>query len=80
MKPFDDPRVRQAFNYAVDTQAIVQGITRMGNLKATGILPPGMPGYDPELRGYTYQPTKARRLLAEAGYPNGAGFPVVHLW
>ena len=80
VKPFDDKRVRQAFNYAVNKEAIVQEITRMGDLPATGALPPGMPGYDPELQGYSYDPEKAKRLLAEAGYPDGAGFPVVQLW
>jgi peptide/nickel transport system substrate-binding protein/oligopeptide transport system substrate-binding protein len=80
IKPFDDRRVRQAFNYALNTKAIVQEITRRGSLVATGILPPGMPGYDPDLHGYAYDPAKAKRLLAAAGYPNGAGFPRVQLW
>jgi peptide/nickel transport system substrate-binding protein/oligopeptide transport system substrate-binding protein len=80
MKPFDDRRVRQAFNYAVNTKAIVQEITGRGSLVATGLLPPGMPGYDPDLQGYAYDPARARRLLTEAGYPNGAGFPRVQLW
>jgi oligopeptide transport system substrate-binding protein len=79
-KPFDDRRVRQAFNYAVNKEAIVRDITKMGSLLATGAFPPGMPGHDPDLRGYDYNPTKARQLLAEAGYPNGTGFPVVQLW
>jgi oligopeptide transport system substrate-binding protein len=80
LKPFNDKRVRQAFNYAVNKEAIVREITKMGSLPATGTLPPGMPGYDPDLRGYYYNPTKAKRLLAEAGYPNGVDFPVVQLW
>jgi oligopeptide transport system substrate-binding protein len=80
LKPFDDKRVRQAFNYAVNREAMVREITRMGSLPATGVLPPGMLGYDPELQGYPYNPAKARLLLAEAGYPNGTGFPVVQLW
>jgi oligopeptide transport system substrate-binding protein len=79
-KPFDDKRVRQAFNYAVDKETIVREITKMGSIPATGVLPPGMPGHDPDLRGYAYNPAKARQLLAEAGYPDGAGFPVVQLW
>jgi oligopeptide transport system substrate-binding protein len=80
IKPFDDRRVRQAFNYAVNKEAIVREITRRGSLPATGVLPPGMPGYDPHLRGYSYDRDKARRLLVEAGYPDGAGLPVVQLW
>jgi peptide/nickel transport system substrate-binding protein/oligopeptide transport system substrate-binding protein len=79
-KPFDDKRVRQAFNYAVNREAIVREITKMGSIPATGALPPGMPGYDPNLQGYYYNPVKAKQLLAEAGYPNGVGFPVVQLW
>jgi oligopeptide transport system substrate-binding protein len=79
-KPFDDRRVRQAFNYAVNREAIVRGIIRGGGLPAAGALPPGMPGYDPDLRGYSYDPAKAKRLLAEAGYPNRDGFPLVQLW
>jgi peptide/nickel transport system substrate-binding protein len=80
LKPFNDRRVRQAFNYAVNTEAIVREITKMGALPATGALPPGMPGYDPNVQGYNYHPEKAKQLLAEAGYPDGAGFPVVQLW
>jgi oligopeptide transport system substrate-binding protein len=52
MKPFDDQRVRQAFNSAVDKEAIVREITKMGSLPASGTLPPGMPGHDPDLKGY----------------------------
>jgi len=80
LKPFDDKRVRQAFNYAVNKEVIVREITQMRSLPATGVLPPGMLGYDPELEGYPYDPAKAELLLAEAGYPHGAGFPVVQLW
>ena len=80
MKPFDDRRVRQAFNYAVNKEVIVREIARMGNVPAVGALPPWLLGYDPDLRGYDYNPAKARELLAAAGYPNGTGFPVVQLW
>jgi peptide/nickel transport system substrate-binding protein/oligopeptide transport system substrate-binding protein len=79
-KPFDDRRVRQAFNYAVNKEAIVREITRKDSILATGALPLGMPGYDPELQGYAYDPATAKRLLADAGYPDGAGFPAVQLW
>ncbi|HEY7491926.1 MAG TPA: ABC transporter substrate-binding protein, partial [Candidatus Tectomicrobia bacterium] len=79
-KPFDDRRVRQAFNYAVNKEAIVRDIAGMGYLPAVGALPPGLAGHEPDLPGYDYNPAKARALLAEAGYPNGTGFPVVQLW
>jgi oligopeptide transport system substrate-binding protein len=80
LKPFDDKHVRQAFNYAVNKEAILQEITKNDALIATGALPPGMPGYDANLQGYSYDPDKAKQLLAAAGYPGGAGFPVVQLW
>jgi oligopeptide transport system substrate-binding protein len=80
MKPFDDWRVRQAFNYAVNKEVLVREVARMGNVPAVGVLPPWLLGYDPDLQGYDYNPARARELLALAGYPNGAGFPVVQLW
>jgi oligopeptide transport system substrate-binding protein len=80
VKPFDDRRVRQAFNYAVNREAIVQEITKMSSITATGALPPGMAGHDPDLEGYPYNLDKAKVLLAEAGYPDGIGFPTVQLW
>jgi peptide/nickel transport system substrate-binding protein len=80
MKPFDDRRVRQAFNYAVNKEVIVREIDRMGVVPAVGALPPWLPGYDPDLQGYDYDPAKAREILTAAGYPNGIGFPVVQLW
>jgi oligopeptide transport system substrate-binding protein len=80
IKPFGDRRVRQAFNYAVNKEVIVREVSKMGNVPAVGALPPWLLGYDPDLQGYDYNPAKARELLAEAGYPNGTGFPVVQLW
>jgi ABC-type transport system substrate-binding protein len=71
--------VRQAFNYAANTEAIVREVTKIGRT-AGDILPPGMLGHDPDLQGYPYHPAQAKRFLAEAGYPDGAGFPVVQLW
>jgi peptide/nickel transport system substrate-binding protein/oligopeptide transport system substrate-binding protein len=79
--PFTDRKVRQAFNYAINRKAIVEEI-RQGvcSVPAKGILPPGMPGYDPDLVGYYYSPRRAKQLLAEAGYPGGKGIPVLELW
>jgi oligopeptide transport system substrate-binding protein len=75
--PFTDARVRRAFAMAVDKRRIVDKITRAGELPASGIVPPGLEGYvSPD--GLPYDPEKARALLAEAGYPDGKGFPLVN--
>jgi len=73
-KPLDNPKVRLALNLAVDREAIVKNILREGQQPATGYTPPGMGEYQP-LRKAVYDPARARQLLAEAGYPNGKGFP-----
>lgn len=76
--PFDDVRVRQAFNYALDKELLIDTFSGGDALVATGALPPGMPGYtaDPN-RGYSFDPAKANQLLDEAGYTDRATFPVV---
>jgi len=73
-KPLDNPKVRLALNLAVDREAIVKNILREDQKPATGFTPPGMGGYQP-LNKVSYDPARARQLLAEAGYPNGKGFP-----
>lgn len=77
--PFDNKLVRQAFNYAVDKDSIVELILNGRVGRASGVLPPGISGYNPELTGYAYDLDKARQLLATAGYPDGDGFPEVVL-
>ena len=79
-KPLDDPRVRQAINYAIDRRTIMREIYQDQYLPGAGILPPGTYGYDPKLVGYPYDPKKAAELLAAAGYPGGKGLPVLHIW
>jgi len=74
--PFTDVRVRKAFAMTVDKQQIVERITRAGETAASGFVPPGLEGHiAPE--GLPYDPEKARDLLAAAGFPGGAGFPLV---
>src|SRR5215469_3534967 len=73
-KPLNDPKVRLALNLAVDREAIVKNILREDQKPATGYTPPGMGDYKP-LNEIAYDPARARQLLAEAGYPNGKGFP-----
>jgi oligopeptide transport system substrate-binding protein len=73
-KPFDDPRVRQALALAVDKQSLVKKILRAGEHPASHLVPDGTANYtSPE--GLDYNPALARKLLADAGYPNGKGFP-----
>jgi oligopeptide transport system substrate-binding protein len=79
-EPFKDHRVRQAIYYAVDRQKITQEITKRGSVPARGVLPPGIAGFDPNFRGYPYNPKKALELLAEAGYPEGRGLAPIEIW
>lgn len=72
--PFTDPRVRRAFAMAVDKNRIVQKITRAGEKPASNLTPPGIAHYRPPA-GLAYDPSGAKRLLAEAGFPEGKGFP-----
>lgn len=71
--PLDDSKIRQALNYAIDRQAIIDGVLD-GHGSLTGTLfGPMINGYDDSIEehAYSYDPEKARRLLAEAGYPDG---------
>jgi ABC-type transport system substrate-binding protein len=70
VKPFDNLKVRQAINMAIDKGQIVKLMNGRAQV-AKGILPPLMPGYDPNIKGYDYSPDKAKALLAEAGFANG---------
>jgi peptide/nickel transport system substrate-binding protein len=70
-KPYDNVKVRQAINYAIDRDAIVQAFVP-SSAKRVQPWPAGMPGFDNAREGaYRYDPAQAKRLLAEAGYPNG---------
>ena len=78
---FKDVRVRQAFNYAIDRETLVNRVLMGEGTPATyGIVPPSFQSYPIErIKGYTYDPERAANLLAEAGYPNGKGFPELTL-
>jgi len=73
--PFKDVRVRQAFAHAIDRQKVINQVFHGLYLVAGGMLPPGLPGYDKELKGLPYDPARAQALLAEAGFPGGKGLP-----
>jgi len=65
------PKVRQALNYAVDRDAIIEHILGGYGIKLATVAPEYFVGYDPDLKPYPCDPEKAKQLLAEAGYPNG---------
>jgi ABC-type transport system substrate-binding protein len=73
--PFDDRRVRRAFALATDRGRLAEVVQTGLWFPATGgLVPPGMPGHSPGI-ALPYDPERARTLLAEAGYPDGRGFP-----
>lgn len=78
---FSDKRVRQAFNLAIDREALVgQTLQGEGTPGKYGIVPPVFKNYPHNaVRGHHFDPSKARALLAEAGFPNGEGFPELTL-
>jgi peptide/nickel transport system substrate-binding protein len=70
-KPFQDRRVRQALNLAIDKDAIVKNtLNGYGRVLATSVIPEAF-GHNPNIKPYPYDSAKAKKLLAEAGYPNG---------
>ena len=70
-KPLSDVKVRQALNYATDVDAIIKNVLEGNGRKLEGPLTPQMFGYDASVKGYAYDPARARKLLAEAGFPDG---------
>lgn len=73
-KPLDDVRVREALNLAIDRELLVSRVTQGGQAPTTGYVPQGMAGYDAP-KVLRFDPERARKLLAEAGFPGGKGFP-----
>src|SRR6185503_6179992 len=68
--PFDNLKIRQAVNMAINKDRIVRLINNRA-VPANQPLPPAMPGYDKAFTGYAYDVEKAKALLAEAGFANG---------
>jgi ABC-type transport system substrate-binding protein len=68
--------LRQALNWAIDRERIIRHVLHgLATPAYYGVLPPGFPGFSEQTRGYGYDPERARRLLAAAGFPNGRGLP-----
>lgn len=74
VKPFADKRVRQAINHAIDAELIIKRLVRDKAYRASGWLPLSSPAYDKEMKPYAFDPEKAKKLLTEAGYPDGFEF------
>ena len=70
-KPLGDVRVRQALNRATDVDAVIKNVLDGNGKRMDGPFTPQMFGYDPGVKAYGFDPVRARRLLAEAGYPDG---------
>jgi len=77
--PLVDPRVRRALSLAIDRQILVDAITKGGQIPAFSFTPPNTQGYQPPSGILSYDVGLARQLLADAGFPNGKGFPTLEL-
>ena len=75
MAPFDDANFRKALNHAIDKELIATEVLSQLLTPAYGILPPGFPGYNPELQGLTFDPELAKQLLADSDYADPATRP-----
>ena len=78
--PFQEKRVRQAFNYAIDKETLSAEVGRGRLIPATGLIPEGMAGYSPDDTNYPYDVERAKELLRDAGYPDGRGLSVIQFW
>ena len=80
LKPFDNPKIRQAFDYAIDKPLILKQILKgRGELLQSQILTRGVLGWNPELKARPFDPAKAKRMLIEAGYDFGTPVQITTL-
>lgn len=75
--PFDDVKVRKAFSLAFNRRQYIDVVLRGRALPALGIFPPGLPGFNIELNGLTYDPDAARQMLAQSKYKTAQGLPPI---
>lgn len=79
--PFDNINVRKALMYAINRDEMTSTVLKDLAIPGKSLLPPGYPGYNETITSQAvYDPDKARQFLADAGYPNGEGFPEVEIW
>lgn len=79
-KPMDNKNLRRAINFAIDKKLIISEIHKNQFHLAKGILPPGMPGYDPIKNPYPLDEAQAEKMLSEAGYRKGKDIPTMEIW
>ena len=79
--PFDNINVRKAFQAAINRDELTSTVLKNLAIPGKSLLPPGYPGYNSTITDQAvFDPAKAKKFMAEAGYPDGKGFPVVEIW
>ena len=78
--PLDQPKIRRALSLSIDRQRITEKITRAGENPTSVLVPPGVHNYNPDHSYSLFDPEQANKLLSEAGYPNGEGFPTLEYY
>jgi len=79
-KPFDNKKIRQAINFAINKDRIDKEAFQGMDYLTDRIIPLGMPGSSPAKITYSYNPKRAKELLLQAGYPGGKGIPPIEFW
>ena len=79
-KPFDNKKIRQAINFAINKDRIDKEAFQGMDYLTDRIIPLGMPGSSPVKITYSYNPKRAKELLLQAGYPGGKGIPPIEFW
>ena len=77
--PFKDKRVREAISAALDRDAMIKGLFNDAGFPLHGVITPGVAGYNPNIAKVGFDPARAKKLLAEAGYPDGKGMPPLEI-
>lgn len=77
--PFDDPLIRQAFSLALDRETIIRLVFKNIPKAAQGVVPPGIPGYNPDLVGLGFNPAAAKQLISQSKYGSTENLPPIVL-
>ncbi|MDI6735390.1 MAG: ABC transporter substrate-binding protein [bacterium] len=74
--PFDKLEIRQALNYAIDKEIILNTVLKSRGISSHGPIPPGIEGYSTQIKPYEHNPQKAKELLIKAGFPDGISMKI----